>query len=42
MKKVMVNEWQSPLEGLFVLACGIALAGVIAGVFLVVRWAVQL
>ncbi len=42
MKKVMVNEWQSPLEGLFVLACGIVLAAVVAGVFMAVRWAVQL
>lgn len=41
MKKVMVNEWQSPLEGLIVLAAGIILAGGIFAVCSVVEAVIQ-
>ncbi len=41
MKKVIVNERQSPIEGLIVLAAGIILAGGIFAVYSVVEAVMQ-
>lgn len=41
MKKVIVSEWQSPLEGLVVLAAAIILAGGIFVVYSAVEAVIQ-